>query len=109
MPLAIASSTDTISAFRGAGIRTVATTPDTSELFYEVAMTGGVALVIGSEQYGLSDTWLSAADQRARIPMAGSADSLNAAMAAAVTLFEAVRQRSTADYAPGSAHSEQAP
>jgi TrmH family RNA methyltransferase len=93
MPLAIASSTETIEILREAGVRTVATTPDTSQLLYGVDLTGPVALVVGSEQYGLSDTWLAAADRRARIPMAGSADSLNAAMAAGVTLFEAIRQR----------------
>ena len=53
----------------------------------------GVAVVVGSEQYGLSDRWLAAADIRVRIPMRGRADSLNAAMAAGVVLFEAVRQR----------------
>jgi TrmH family RNA methyltransferase len=50
-------------------------------------------MVIGSEQYGLSDSWLERATERIRIPMAGRADSLNAAMAAGITLFEAVRQR----------------
>jgi TrmH family RNA methyltransferase len=49
--------------------------------------------VIGTEQYGLSDAWLRAARDRVRIPMAGSADSLNAATAAGIALFEAVRQR----------------
>jgi TrmH family RNA methyltransferase len=49
---------------------------------------------MGSEQFGLSDSWLKAADLSLRIPMAGQADSLNVAMATIVTLFEAVRQRS---------------
>jgi TrmH family RNA methyltransferase len=48
---------------------------------------------MGSEQYGLSDFWLREADLPVRIPMAGQADSLNVAMAAIITLFEAVRQR----------------
>jgi TrmH family RNA methyltransferase len=94
MPLAIASSEETIDVLRTARVRAVATTPETSQVLYDLDLTGAVGLVVGSEQYGLSDTWLSAADHRARIPMAGSADSLNAAMAAGVTLFEAVRQRS---------------
>jgi TrmH family RNA methyltransferase len=48
---------------------------------------------MGSEQYGLSEFWLRSSDDSVRIPMAGQADSLNVAMAALITLFEAVRQR----------------
>ena len=56
-------------------------------------LSGPLAVVMGSEQYGLSDFWLRHADLAVRIPMAGQADSLNVAMATIVTLFEAVRQR----------------
>jgi TrmH family RNA methyltransferase len=48
---------------------------------------------MGSESQGLSDFWLDRATQRIRIPMAGQADSLNVAAAAAVCLYEARRQR----------------
>lgn len=92
--LAVASTRDAIEWLQDHGIRTVATTPDTSLRYTETDLTGGVAVVVGSEQYGLSDQWLAAADARVRIPMRGRADSLNAAMAAGVVLFEAVRQRS---------------
>ncbi len=55
---------------------------------------GRVAIVIGPEDAGLSQRWAEAADVRVGIPMAGrSVDSLNASNAAAVLLFEAVRQR----------------
>lgn len=93
MPVAVAESRACIRRLSEYHIDTVATTPDTSQVVYDLDLTGPVALVIGSEQYGLSDAWLSAAAHRGRIPMAGSADSLNAAMAAAIVLFEAVRQR----------------
>lgn len=93
VPLAVSDTRDALRLLGGAGVRTVATTPDTSLLHWEADLTGPIALVIGSEQYGLSDAWLQGADQRVRIPMAGRADSLNAAMAAGVVLFEAVRQR----------------
>ena len=56
-------------------------------------LRGPMAVIMGSEQYGLSDFWLQNADQPVRIPMAGQADSLNVAMATIITLFEAVRQR----------------
>ena len=50
-------------------------------------------MVVGSEQYGLSEGWLDGRYQAVRIPMTGSADSLNASTAAGIVLFEAVRQR----------------
>lgn len=75
------------------GVSIVATTPDTDLLLWDADLTGPIAIVVGAEQYGLSDAWLERADIRLRIPMAGTADSLNAAMAAGVTLFEALRQR----------------
>src|SRR5690606_4635705 len=80
VPLAVASTSDAIAWSRERGVRTVATTPATSLVLWEADLTGPTALVVGSEQYGLSDAWLRAADLRVRIPMAGRADSLNAAM-----------------------------
>jgi TrmH family RNA methyltransferase len=71
----------------------VATTPDTPSLYTQVELRGPLAIVMGSEQYGLSDFWLKQSDLLVRIPMAGQADSLNVAMATIITLFEAVRQR----------------
>ena len=69
------------------------TTPDTPNLYTKTDMRGPLALVMGSEQYGLSEFWLKESDLLVRIPMAGQADSLNVAMAAIITLFEAGRQR----------------
>ena len=54
------------------------------------------AVVLGNEAGGLPDDVASAADARASIPMAGRAESLNVSMAAAVVLFEAMRQRRVA-------------
>ena len=72
----------------------VATTPDTPNLYTHADLRGPLAIVMGSEQYGLSDFWLKESNLLVRIPMAGQADSLNVAMATIITLFEAVRQRS---------------
>jgi len=49
---------------------------------------------MGGEGSGLPDDLLSAADMRVSIPMKGAIESLNAAVAAAVLLYEAQRQRS---------------
>ncbi len=74
-------------------MRTVATTPAAKSAYSDSDLRGPLAVVMGSEQYGLSEFWLKNADLSVRIPMAGQADSLNVAMAALITLFEAVRQR----------------
>lgn len=73
----------------------IATTPDTDSLHWDVDYRPPTALFLGSESDGLSDFWLTRTDARIRIPMAGRADSLNVAAAAAVCLYEAKRQRSS--------------
>lgn len=63
----------------------------------EVDYTNPTAFLIGAEAAGLDDTWRELADDEVSIPMRGTAaDSLNASTAAAVLLFEAVRQRAAA-------------
>ncbi|MCC5021396.1 MAG: RNA methyltransferase [Candidatus Synoicihabitans palmerolidicus] len=95
VPVVIAESGAVRAWLKDQGIRAVATTPAATELHTEADLTGPLAIVMGSEQYGLHDDWLREADGRVRIPMAGQADSLNVAMATIITLFEAVRQRGT--------------
>ena len=57
-------------------------------------LTRPTAFLIGAEDTGLDDHWRESADLQVEIPMSGAAaDSLNASAAAAVLLFEAVRQR----------------
>lgn len=74
-------------------IRIVATTPAATEVYTDVDLAGPCAIVLGTEQYGLSARWMEAADVRVRIPMLGQSDSLNVATAATLLLYEAVRQR----------------
>jgi TrmH family RNA methyltransferase len=96
VPLVVDESVRVATWLREKQIRTVATTPAAEKLYTEVSLRGPLAVIMGSEQYGLSQFWLEHSDQPVRIPMAGQADSLNVAMATIITLFEAVRQRSTA-------------
>ena len=60
----------------------------------EVDLSGPVLLVVGNEASGLSAGWRERCDVVARIPMAGTASSLNAATAGSLVLYEAMRQRS---------------
>jgi TrmH family RNA methyltransferase len=63
---------------------------------YSADLAGHVALLFGNEGAGLSDALRSAAHQTIHIPMPGAAESLNVAAAAAVCLFERVRQEASA-------------
>jgi TrmH family RNA methyltransferase len=90
----VAGSADALHWLRDRAVRCLAATPDGTIPHWEADLTGPVALVVGSEQYGLTETWMEGADERLVIPMPGSVDSLNAAMAAGILLFEAARQRS---------------
>jgi len=64
-----------------------------SELYYVTDMSLPTAIVMGTEDKGLTDFWKERADARIRIPMNGMMDSLNVSVSAAILCFEAVRQR----------------
>ena len=59
--------------------------------YYDAGLTGGIALVIGNEGRGVSDEIAGMADIKVTIPMEGNSESLNAAAAAAILMYEAVR------------------
>jgi len=80
-------------AYRG---KVVATAAAGGESLYDADLTGAVAIAIGNEGGGLSDALQSAARATVNIPMPGRFESLNAAAAAAVCIFECVRQRTRA-------------
>ncbi|HEU5187403.1 MAG TPA: RNA methyltransferase [Candidatus Saccharimonadales bacterium] len=94
VPVAVADSKSVHAWLQKNKIKIVSTTPDTSLLYTNADFTGPVAIVMGSEQYGLSDFWLDQKDDiLVRIPMAGQADSLNVATATVLVAYEVVRQR----------------
>jgi TrmH family RNA methyltransferase len=74
-------------------IRPVAAVVDAAADYASVDLRGPTAIVLGSEAEGLTPTWRDPRVQAVAIPMAGVADSLNVSIAAAVLLYEAVRQR----------------
>ncbi len=95
VPVVVSDSATVHAWLKAKGIRTAATTPHTDNLYTKTDLRGPLAIIMGSEQYGLSEFWMKGADTLIRIPMAGQADSLNVAMATIITLFEAVRQRTS--------------
>lgn len=96
VPVAEATSDEALAWLKARGIRIFAATPHADREYTAADMARGCAIVVGTEQYGLSDRWMQAADERVRIPMLGQADSLNVANATTILLYEAVRQRRAA-------------
>ena len=81
-----------VKAFPG---RLLAATLQVTHNLYDCDLRGNIALMIGNEGAGLSADLLNLATQEMAIPMPGKVESLNAAAATAICLFEAVRQRQT--------------
>ncbi|MDE2117761.1 MAG: RNA methyltransferase [Betaproteobacteria bacterium] len=77
-------------AFQG---KLFAAVPDANINLYDCDLRGKLAFALGNEGAGLSEGLLAAVNRHVAIPMPGKVESLNAAAAAAVCLFEAVRQR----------------
>ena len=102
MPIVTVSDEEALGTWfqsvRAAGIplRVMGTSAHGTALVWQVDCRGPLAILIGSEKDGLSEYARSTADTLARLPMSGSASSLNVSAATAAVLFEAVRQRTTA-------------
>ena len=97
LPVVEASSADALAWLRLNGIKILAATPKAEKEYTEMDMTGGTAIVVGTEKFGLSEQWMKEADLQVRIPMLGQIDSLNVACATTILLYEAVRQRKLAN------------
>jgi TrmH family RNA methyltransferase len=94
IPIAVTSWDDLLPWLKLRGIHIVAASPDGEVPFWEADLRRPVAIVIGAEDAGLSSQAESLADELSLVPQADTdVDSLNASVAAAVFLFEAVRQR----------------
>lgn len=93
VPLAVADAADVRAWLAQEDIRAVLTLVDAPTLYTDADLTGGVAIVLGSEADGLSAAWRDPAPSAVRIPMLGIADSLNVSASAAVLFYEARRQR----------------
>ncbi len=94
--IATASSRDTIKWLKDNKISIYTAQLQDSEWYYSTDMSGGTAIVMGTESTGLTDVWRQAADAHIKIPMLGQLDSLNVSVSAAILLYEAVRQRQQA-------------
>jgi TrmH family RNA methyltransferase len=80
-----------LAGYRGTSVALAGNAPRS---IYELDLRGPIALCVGTEGAGLSSGLLARASERAAIPMPGPMESLNAAVAGSLCLFEVVRQRS---------------
>jgi len=78
---------------RERAIQTVCAAANAAKTYTEVAWNRATALIVGPESTGLSPDEIAAANEAVRIPMKGSTESLNVAVAAGILLYEASRQR----------------
>ena len=90
--------------WRQAGLRIAATVPRNGTSMHNVDFTKPTVLLLGGEGAGLADALVESADVRVTIPMRGGIESLNAAVAAAVLLYEAQRQRNLVNSTKAGGH-----
>jgi TrmH family RNA methyltransferase len=96
LPLLVATPERALAEAKQHGCRIVAAVPREGRSLFEVDLTAAAAVFVGAEGSGLETGLLEAADERVTIPMQAPVESLNAAVAAAVLAYEALRQRQIA-------------
>jgi 23S rRNA (guanosine2251-2'-O)-methyltransferase len=83
----------TLAFLQASGLQVIACTEKTKEQIYAADLKVPTAILMGSEEDGITPGLLKSADRLAAIPLAGSTGSLNVSVAAGIILYEAVRQR----------------
>lgn len=92
-PVAMTTTGSAVSWLRRKNLFIVAATPRGVTPYSAARYPAGLALAVGGERHGLSDSWLAAADECVSIPMVGPVDSLNVGVAAGILLFDAAQRR----------------
>ena len=84
---------DAIFHLQGSGIKTVAATEKTNQNIYDINFNEPVAIIMGNEERGVNPSVLKVVDEKAKLPMYGTIESLNVSVACGAFLYEVVRQR----------------
>lgn len=84
---------ESLKYLKNCGIQLVASTEKTQDTYYDVDFSGPTAIIMGSEEDGVSPEYLKMVDKKALIPMSGEIASLNVSVSAGIMIYEAVRQR----------------
>lgn len=91
--IATGTSEEIIAYVKEKNINLFATTLQNSNIYHKEDYTKASAIIVGTEDAGLSEEFRTAATQNINIPMQGEIDSMNVSVAAAIVIFEAKRQR----------------
>ncbi|MDO6490547.1 MAG: 23S rRNA (guanosine(2251)-2'-O)-methyltransferase RlmB [Cellulophaga sp.] len=84
---------DAVHYLQASGVKIIAASEKTENTIYDVSFKEASAIIMGSEDVGISPSILKAADHTAKLPLLGEIESLNVSVACGVFLYEAVRQR----------------
>ncbi len=90
----VSNLNDTIRKLKDKGLWIIGTDGDADTLYYNQDFKGNIAIVIGSEGFGMSRLVKENSDMLVKIPMKGKVTSLNASVSAGIIVYEAVKQRS---------------
>lgn len=93
LPFSLVSAESCVDLCRHYGLKLIAADIKDAEPYYNSDLAQPCAVVIGNEGDGVQPTLLKHCDQRVFVPLANEVESLNAAVAAAVLIYESVRQR----------------
>ncbi len=91
----VGSLRQTIRDLRNNGILVVACTEKAADPLFQADLSGPLALLLGSEEDGISESLLKEADRLLQIPMLGKVASLNVSVAAGIAMYEGLRQRNS--------------
>ncbi len=84
---------DAVFYMQASGIKVIAATEKTNNTLFNVSFTDPCAIIMGSEGRGINPSTLKVVDDKAKLPLLGSIESLNVSVACGAFLYEAVRQR----------------
>lgn len=93
VPVTACENDEAFDFFTKHKITVMAAMPQAAHDLYSADLKNGTAVVLGSEEKGLTDFWIKNASMKISVPMNGQVDSLNVSVTAAVILYEAHRQR----------------
>ena len=83
----------TIEYLKNSGLQIIGCTEKSEDLIYQIDLTIPTAIIMGSEEDGISPEYLNLCDHKVGIPMNGNIGSLNVSVSAGIVLYEAVRQK----------------
>jgi len=83
----------TIDFLKDSGLQIISATEKSTEYYYSVDFIKPTAIIMGSEENGVSEKYLNKSDKNVSIPIIGEIESLNVSVAAGIMIYEAIRQR----------------